>query len=411
MIVNQYGGITHAANPHDGVQKVSKNAHATQVCALLRYQEEKQNTKSQKEKNKEITSIKIMYQGGTETVKKLDLMKSVGKLTQKYYEICIEHNGQIQIPTVFEGVTVEYNRKGSPGKLQCKVYKFANDNMTQSIDSNLNFQEGDAIRFYVNNVPYFYGYIFKKSRSSDGIINITAYDQLRYFKNKNTMIFGGKTSELLYELANDYNLQIGEIQDSQFCLQPQIFDNKSLFDIVQEFIDKTLIATGKLFVLYDDFGFLCLKDMDNMVLEDFLVNENNASDFDYSTSIDEQSYNKIIFAVDNKQTGVREIYQTQNGESMAKWGTLQYYQHVDSKEIAMTRLQRYLKVYNRKTRNLQIKNILGDLRVRGGSGIYVNLNLGDIIVNHRMWVEKVKHSFKENEHFMDVMLRGWEFTE
>ena len=77
----------------------------------------------------------------------------------------------------------------------------------------------------------------------------------------------------------------------------------------------------------------------------------------------------------------------------------------------MTRLEGYLELYNRKTRSLQIKEVLGDIRVRGGTGLYVNLDLGDIIVNNRMWVEKVKHTFKENEHLMDLTMKGWEFVE
>lgn len=40
MIVNQYGGITHAGNPASGVEKIGKNSYSTKVCALLRYQGE-----------------------------------------------------------------------------------------------------------------------------------------------------------------------------------------------------------------------------------------------------------------------------------------------------------------------------------------------------------------------------------
>ena len=66
---------------------------------------------------------------------------------------------------------------------------------------------------------------------------------------------------------------------------------------------------------------------------------------------------------------------------------------------------------SRRWSDVEIKEALGDIRVKGGTGIYVNLDLGDIIVNNRMWVEKVKHTFKENEHLMDLTMKGWEFTE
>ena len=107
---------------------------------------------------------------------------------------------------------------------------------------------------------------------------------------------------------------------------------------------------------------------------------------------------------------VREIFQTQDNGNMANWGTLQYYEKIGSKELAKVRLEAYLKIYNRKTRNLQIKGAFGDTRVRAGSGIYINLDIGDIILNNRMYVEKVKHTFY-SIHTMDITLKGWEFVE
>jgi len=68
-----------------------------------------------------------------------------------------------------------------------------------------------------------------------------------------------------------------------------------------------------------------------------------------------------------------------------------------------------LKLYNSKTRNLKIMNVLGDTRVRAGSMVVINLALGDVNVKNFMLVEKVKHTFKLDAHFMDLTLRGGEF--
>jgi len=68
-----------------------------------------------------------------------------------------------------------------------------------------------------------------------------------------------------------------------------------------------------------------------------------------------------------------------------------------------------LSLYNSKTRKLRIKKAFGDVRIRAGSLIPVSLNLGDIVSNTFMLVEKVSHTFKESEHFMDLTLRGGEF--
>ena len=66
--------------------------------------------------------------------------------------------------------------------------------------------------------------------------------------------------------------------------------------------------------------------------------------------------------------------------------------------------------YNKKTRNLKIVNALGDTRVRAGSMVVINLALGDMNLKNFMLVEKVKHTFKLDQHFMDLTLRGGEFV-
>ena len=53
--------------------------------------------------------------------------------------------------------------------------------------------------------------------------------------------------------------------------------------------------------------------------------------------------------------------------------------------------------------------MFGDNRVRAGSMLVVNLNLGDVSLQNFMLVETCKHTYKENEHWMDITLRGGEF--
>ncbi|HBE9110555.1 TPA: cell wall hydrolase, partial [Clostridioides difficile] len=47
---------------------------------------------------------------------------------------------------------------------------------------------------------------------------------------------------------------------------------------------------------------------------------------------------------------------------------------------------------------------LGDIRVRAGCLIPVFLDLGDIKLQNYMLVEKVKHTFENNSHFMNLTL-------
>ena len=50
------------------------------------------------------------------------------------------------------------------------------------------------------------------------------------------------------------------------------------------------------------------------------------------------------------------------------------------------------------------------MRVRGGSLVAVKLGLGDMNLQSFMLVEKAVHTFKADEHTMDLVLAGGEFS-
>ena len=94
------------------------------------------------------------------------------------YELLIQHGSNIMYPPTVEGVTIEWERKGQPGKLTFEVVK----------TPGLSFQEGDPCRFSVDGTPVFYGFVFEKSRKGNNpnVIKCVVYDQLYYLKNKDT---------------------------------------------------------------------------------------------------------------------------------------------------------------------------------------------------------------------------------
>ena len=322
-------------------------------------------------------------------------------------ELLIEHNQKLYSPVLEGGITWSTDRKGSPGQLTFTVVK------GNSIDSEeydeLDFTEGDHVRLRVDEKDVFYGFVFTKKRNKQGNISVTVYDQLRYLKNKDTYVYENKTaSEFIQMIASDFHLQIGVIEDTVFKIPSRVEENTSLFDMIQNALDSTLQNQNKMFVLYDDFGKLTLKDIDNMKV-DILIDEETAEDFDYSSSIDSNTYNKIKLTYDNDESGAREVYIAQHGENINQWGVLQLFETLEKSENGQTKADALLSLYNKKTRNLSIKNAFGDIRVRAGSLIPVMLNLGDMKVQSYMLVEKCKHEIKDDIHLMTLNLRGGEF--
>lgn len=316
-----------------------------------------------------------------------------------------ETGTKICFPAVEEGIEWTTERKGVPGKLSFKVIN----------DGALDFSEGSAVRMKENGDEVFFGFVFRQQRSKENIITVTAYDQLRYLKNKDTIVYENKTADqFLKMIASDYNMNIGELESTNYVIESRIEENISLFEMIQNALDLTLTNTGEMFVLYDDFGKLTLRHLSSMAVGTqgayLMVDEETCETFDYSSSIDDSTYNRIKLTYDNEDTGFREVYIAQDSGNMNKWGVLQYFDTLSKGENGQAKVDALLKLYNKKTRNLKLTNVLGDNRVRAGSMIVVNLDLGDIKLKNFMLVESCKHIYKESEHWMDLTLRGGEFV-
>ena len=315
-------------------------------------------------------------------------------------ELMIQNGSKVYIPVIEENITWQTERMGSPGELKFSVVN----------DDVIDFTEGNAVRLRVDGKNVFYGFVFTKKRNKDGIINVTAYDQLRYLKNKDTYVYTNKTAGAFIKMiASDFQMQTGILEDTGFKIASRVEENTTLFDMVQNALDLTLQNKKEMYVMFDDFGKIVLKNISSMIVP-ILIDEETGENFDYTSSIDSDTYNKIKLTFDNEKTGKRDVYIAQSSMNINTWGVLQYFDTLQEGENGKAKADALLELYNKKTRNLSITNAFGDIRVRAGCMIPVQLNLGDMKTNNLMLVEKCKHIFKENEHFMDLTLRGGEFV-
>ncbi len=291
-------------------------------------------------------------------------------------------------------------RKGEAGKLEFTVLK----------DSTIRFEEGDVVKFSVDGADLFYGYVFQKGSSKSKQIDVVAYDQIRYLKNKDTYIYSNKTaSQFLRMVAADYGLKTGTIEDTRFVIPDRVEENSTLLDMIQTALEITLSNSRIMYVLYDQAGKLTLRSLNNMRVG-ALMDADTIEDYDYSTSIDKETYNRVKLVQEDKETGNRNIYIAEDrAGNMKKWGTLQLFETVNEETNVRHRAEMMLALYNAKSRSLTIKNQLGDLRIRAGSLPIVKLQLEDMTIDGYMLVEKCRHIFGHGEHFMDLTLKGGEF--
>lgn len=345
------------------------------------------------------TSIAYTVNYGTE---KANIRQYVN-ITSGYtgYNLHIVHDGIDYQPLVADEVEWDTTWIDSASTLKFKVLK----------TEGLNFHNGDIVIFRDGNKGVFYGYLFEKSRSgSDGLITCTAYDQLRYLKNKETYVFVDRTyDDALTIMCNDFKLYLGTTVKTGYKLS-KVFDDTEIFDILKEFREATLQNTGKLYLLRDNFGQLELRNLTELIT-DYLLTASVCEDFDYNTSVDNNTYNRIELYRDDDETGNRAKYIYQNTNAINRWGVLQLTQSMENGDIPNVFGKTLLDLYCRETRTLSIKGAFGDVRLRAGSSFFINLNLGDIVLNNiTPIITSAKHKFGEH-YTMDLNVIGGNITD
>lgn len=309
------------------------------------------------------------------------------------------------VPSVEEGIEWTTERRGTPGKLTFRVLK----------DDVLDFSEGSAVRLKVDGDNVFYGFVFGQRRDRDQVIAVTAYDQLRYLKNKDTYVYENKTaSQFIRMVAEDFSLNMGRVAETGFVIKSRVEENTSLFEMVENALDLELTNSGELYVLYDDFGKLTLRHLSEMYVGSpgayLMIDAETGENFEYTSSIDDGTYNRIKLTYDNGDTGIRDVYIAQNGTDINRWGVLQYFDTLQDGENGQAKADALLKLYDKKTRTLKVTKAMGDNRVRAGSMVVVRLDLGDVRLCSFMVVESCRHTYKQGEHWMDLTLKGGEFV-
>ncbi len=310
------------------------------------------------------------------------------------YQLTIQNSSGAFLPVVESGVVWQTTKYNAPSELTFTIVA----------DSNAQVSEGDVVSLLVDNSPVFLGYVFAQRITGDGLVQITAYDQMRYLKNKDTYTYANMTAtELIVMLANHFGLATGTLADTGYKIASRIEENTSLIDMIQNALEITMENTGMQYVLYDDYGKLSLCKLDELSTK-VLIDAENTEDYTYTSSIDSDTYNKVRLIYSDKRSGVRQVYLAQSAETIAQWGVLQKVDSITEGENGFVKANELLALHNKKSHSLSISKTFGDISVRAGGTVVVSLDIGSGVENRILSVAKCSHIFGESEHFMDLEL-------
>lgn len=318
-------------------------------------------------------------------------------------EVLVDNrNGKVyEMP--LRSITWKTERRGKAGEFDAELI----------IEDPLNFPivNGAVVRAMDGKQKIFYGYVFKTGQGKDSIVTVKAYDQLRYLMFNDTFVIPAMTAtkaiERVVKKASP-NMKIGFLANTAYTVPGVVEDDKKAFDVVSKYLDSTLIATNRNFVLYDNFGELDLQNINNLKIssDEFYIGEDSLLyDYTYEKSIDDETYNRVKLVHDNEKTGKREVYIAQDSGNIAKWGSLQKFRKVDSNmEAAQIQdlANKMIQLHNREIESLDLL-CLGDWRVRAGRFIYFYIEkLG---ISKYFMVDECKHEWNEGIHTMDLKVK------
>lgn len=278
-------------------------------------------------------------------------------------------------------------------------------------DERLNIGEGSAVSVKIDGIGYFYGYVFKEKYAETRICDFTAYDQMRYLKNKNFKVFTGQTADQIFSsICKEQELKHKVVTSSSHIVSPHRYDNESYYSMIQTGIDETLIYTNKWFMVRDNFGTLEFIDMDQLKTKLVLGDGSLVTGYSFEKSIDEETYNQIKLVKENKETLKREVYITKDSSTIGKYGLLQYFATVEegvNEAQIEEKGKQLLKMMNRPTLKFSVEGI-GYLPIRAGNGLYVDISdLYGVGVpkNSFALITACTHNYKNHAHTMNLTLR------
>lgn len=302
------------------------------------------------------------------------------------------------VKLIINNQTTEYDISNAVSSVQLvSSWQNGADKLTFDYINNMNIEikNGDNVSFYYDEKLMFRGVVFINSLKRKNICNVTCYDQRRYLKAKDTILRNNQTlTQFISANVGNVDVVCGSLTDSVVKLEKYLFDNVTYLDMIYSSINDNLLLNGYYYVLRNDGGELTLKELTELRLPLVVGDGSIAYDYEIKKSIDNNTYNKVKVAMDNKKTGLRDIYVVEDSSTFNTWGVLQYFEKVTAEmneSQLKERAELLLKVKNHEEQRLKVECI-GNNQVMGGNSLMVEIN--ELDLNTWAIVDKVTHSFK-----------------
>lgn len=311
-------------------------------------------------------------------------------------ELMAEAGGAVFYPVVLGGVEWTTQRSGAPGTLTFTVLEDEGETRV--------LQEGCRVSLRLDGSDLFCGYVFTRTRTRGGLVEVTAYDQLRYLLSRDTLLYEGKkASDLLRMIAADFRLTLGTVEDTGYVVAQGAEENVPLWDMIENALDATREATGRRYVLYDDFGKLCLRSPARLAAN-LLLDGASVQEYACEQTIDDGAYSRVRLLYEDGRRGVRQLFSAEDAALEEQWGVLQYFEKLPDPSGGQERAASILKSCGEAVLTVTVRGAIGSPLARAGASVTVDLPPASGV----MTVESARHVFDGETHTMDLELKKGE---
>ena len=321
-------------------------------------------------------------------------------------EIIIQHSKTknkkpiaLNITQVVNSISVTTYLDIKPGKLVLEL---------KPLDSLEWVALGALITVKVDNEKLFFGYVFKFDVDQNRNCTITAYDQMRYLACKDTLVTKNATaSDIFKQICDGYGIKHKLVAKSPHILAKRINDNKAYADMIAYALDKTLIDTNLWYFIRDNWGTLEFLDIYDERTDLALGDRSLLSEFSYTESIDDETYNQIKLVRENQDTQKREIYIQKDSTTINDWGMLQFFETVqDSMNDAQIRQRAdtLLQYYNKPKRTLKFNKCIGNFKIKAGRSFVILVEDLKTVAPYNQYVicSSCTHKITNGVHLMEL---------
>lgn len=301
------------------------------------------------------------------------------------------------ITDIVENLTISTTITASAGKCEMSI-----------IGDGASFHFGSCLNVYDGDVEIFRGYLFSVSMQDVNRFSAVFYDQTRYLRNVDCVVYKKITASDLFRMICEENeLETGAIDESEYILPATVSEGKSLWDTLQEAIDMEAAYKKRLFVIRDNAGKLEFRDIENLRTDFIVDDEGITMGFDVTRGIDKNSFNRVKVGFEDENTNSRRWAIKENSDYLGEWGRLQYYQLLRDR-ISLSdlnlRSEQQLALLCWPTTDVRL-SCLGDFRISAGSGIMLDIDSVQMFKGmSRYYVVSCEHHISHDLHTMDLTL-------